>query len=95
MENDTIFSEAYNDRKLSRQIKRRAKSEFNYNTAGGNYIPTKIQYDFAMKFLLNKSLSEKQKNAANMVILAYSCNEKTHHDHIHIINEMIRNETNI
>jgi len=26
-----------------------------------------------------------------MVIMAYNCGEKCHHDHIHVINEHIRN----
>jgi hypothetical protein len=90
MQNDVEFSESYNQRKIERAEKRRSTSLFDYNTAGGMYTPTKIQHDFAMN--RPGELTHEQENACNMVISGYSCNEKIHHDYIHIVNELIRNK---
>lgn len=84
------FAAAYNQRKAQREEKRRATSSFDYNTAGGEYVPTKVQYDTAIMALNTLSLSAEQKDACNQVTYGYSCNEKVHHDSIHIVNEIIR-----
>lgn len=90
MNNDADFAASYYQRKEDRAVKRRAGSQFNYSSAGGNYVPTKIQYDFAFKFLAELELTNEQKDACNIVISAFSMNDRTHHDYIHIVNELIR-----
>ena len=89
MANDSAFKEAYEQRKLDRAEKRRKSSAFDYYSAGGHYIPTKLQHDAAFELSLSNP-TEDQANAARMVMFGYSCNEKIHHDFIHIINEFIR-----
>lgn len=83
---------AYHQRKHDKAEKRRAGSNFSYSSAGGNYVPTKIQYEYAMKFLGDKELSEEQGHACTMVVSGFSCNEKVHHDYIHVVNELIRSQ---
>lgn len=90
MQNDPEFAEAYNQRKIERAENRRAGSQFDYQSAGGNYVPTKIQNDMANYYLRHKELTPEQSEACNMVLSGFSLNEKIHHDYIHIVNEMIR-----
>lgn len=71
--------------------KRRSTSKFDYQTAGGEYIPTESQNKAAFE-LLNLNPTPEQKEACNMVLYGYSCKEKVHHDFIHLINEYIRNK---
>lgn len=89
MQTDTDFANDYNQRKADKAEIRRNASQFDYNTAGGYYIPSKVQHDFS---LTNSHLfiTEAEKEACNMVIYGYSCNEKVNHDYIHIVNEKIR-----
>ena len=89
---DPTEAQAYEDRKKAKADKRRASSDFNYHTAGGLYTPTKAQQDAAMTILTIEGMSEEQRNAANMVTFGNSCNEKIHHDFIHIVNEYIRSK---
>ena len=91
---DATEAQAYDDRKRAKADKRRAGSIFDYYTAGGSYIPTKNQNDAAMTIITIEGMSEEQRNAANMVTFGYSCNEKIHHDFIHIVNEYIRLKNN-
>lgn len=91
MKTDEAFANAYYQRKEQRASKRRSKSEFDYNSAGGYYIPTKIQHDAALKLSMDNP-TDKQVEACNMVLYGYTCNEKIHHDYIHIVNEYIRNK---
>ena len=56
------------------------------------FIPTKEQYENAFKMLNNINLTDNQKDACNQVIYGYDCQEKIHHDYIHIINEFRRSE---
>jgi len=86
---DPEFERAYYDRKEQAAKKRRSTSNFDYQTAGGNYVPTKIQYDFCMDHL-KLFVSPEEKTAMNEVIYGYGCVEKIHHDNIHIVNEKIR-----
>ena len=79
---------AYYQRKEDKAVKRRLGSNFDYNSAGGKYVPTKAQYDFTMSF--NKDLTPEQREAFNMVQYGYNCQEKVHHDFIHIVNEILR-----
>jgi hypothetical protein len=83
------YAAAYHERKEARAAKRRASSKFDYNTAGGMYVPTRIQYDFCCSHL-DEFKTPQEKDAANFVISAYALNEKVHHDFIHIVNEKIR-----
>jgi hypothetical protein len=89
---DDEFRSSYHERKEKRQEKKRSGSKFDYTTAGGMYTPTKTQYDSAMELMLNNPTIE-QKTASNSVIMGYTCNEKIHHDNIHIINEYIRSKS--
>lgn len=92
---DEDFANQYYLNKTIKAENRRKTSEFDYNTAGGFYIPTNNQYKSAIAFL-NESgtkLSTKQIEGCNNVIFGYSCNEKVHHDNIHIVNELIRSKS--
>lgn len=91
MATDTAYSEAYHQRKEQRAETRRSTSKFDYQTAGGEYIPTGSQNKAAFE-LLNLNPTPEQKEACNMVLYGYSCKEKVHHDFIHLINEYIRNK---
>lgn len=83
---------AYEKRKQDKADKRRAGSKFDYGTAGGYYVPTKAQYDFATNNMhLAKTIEEK--SAFNDVIYGYGANEKVHHDSIHVVNEKMRSQT--
>lgn len=82
------FASTYYARKEARAEKKRKTSEFDYNSAGGMYIPTRVQHDFC---LANSPFADEKVNtAAGMVMYGFTCNEKVHHDYIHIINEKIR-----
>lgn len=81
----------YEARKEARATKRRSTSNFDYATAGGSYIPTKEQHDFCM-FNRPADLTPEQETACNNVIYGYGCQEKVHHDFIHIVNELRRNK---
>jgi hypothetical protein len=88
---DPDFANDYYKRKELKALNRRSKSSFDYETAGGYYVPTKAQYDFAFNNdHLFFTLPEIQ--AKNEVLTSYSNNMKTHHDFIHIINEKMRNQ---
>jgi len=91
MQNDINFANDYNQRKINKTEKRRASSSFDYISAGGYYVPTKIQHDMAFKFLNNLNLTSHQEEACHQVIYGFTNNEKIHHDYIHIVNELIRN----
>lgn len=83
----------YEQRKADRAANRRKNSQFDYNSAGGKYIPTKFQYDVAINILtMADNPTEEQINAANMVTFGYSNNDKIHHDFIHIVNEYQRTQ---
>lgn len=84
------FAQAYYDRREARAEKRRAGSNFDYRTAGGCYTPTRDQHNAAFKFITEHDLTQEQKNACEMVMSAYGLNEKVHHDHIHVVNELRR-----
>jgi len=94
MQNDSEFAESYNNRKREKEEKRRASSKFDYRTAGGSYIPTKVQHDFCLE-MVGEDLTSEQENACNIVASGYACNEKVDHDFIHIVNELIRNRKTI
>jgi len=84
------YSANYYARKEAKAEKRRSNSRFDYNSAGGQYVPTLVQYNFALSYC---GTSTPQINEAiNEVIYGYTCNEKIHHDHIHIVNDLIRKQ---
>jgi hypothetical protein len=93
MQSDIEYATAYNQRKAEREEKRRANSQFDYKTAGGNYIPTLLQFEYCMNHNF-PNLTMEQEAAINEVMRGFSCNEKIHHDYIHIVNELIRNNNN-
>ncbi len=86
---DPTEQEAYYNRKSQKAEKRRASSKFDYNTAGGEYVPTKEQHDFCL-FSWPSNTTSEQDTARNIVMSGYACNEKVHHDYIHLVNELRR-----
>jgi hypothetical protein len=86
---DPTFAAAYNERKEAKAEKRRATSQFDYAKAGGCYVPTQAQHDFCLAHI-DLFTTPKEMEAANMVMSGYACNDKVHHDYIHIVNEIIR-----
>lgn len=94
---DPAEAAAYEQRKKDRADKKRAGSKFDYQTAGGMYTPTQQQYNEAIRLMASIAGTERTREAseleqaAQMVMYGYSCQEKVHHDYIHIINEFSRN----
>ena len=86
---DPQFAADYYAKKEVKANKRRSTSNFDYEKAGGNYVPTENQYKFALNHC-SDVITDEQKNACNIVIYGYNCNEAVHHDSIHIVNELIR-----
>ena len=86
---DPIKATAYKARKEARATKRRQSSKFDYNSAGGTYIPTKVQFDYCLANI-SASMPIDTQIAFNEVMFGYSNSEKVHHDYIHIVNEHIR-----
>ena len=84
---------AYNERKQAKADKRRAGSQYDYSSAGGNYIPTQSQYDAAMIALQSMELTSEQQDACNQTTYGYTCQENIHHDYIHIVNELRRSNS--
>ena len=82
---------AYYERKEARADARRSTSQFDYCSAGGNYVPTQAQYEAAIRFKW-RELTPIQDDACNQVMYGYSCQEKVHHDYIHIVNELNRSQ---
>lgn len=80
---------AYEARKVEKLQKKRAGSRFDYNSAGGYYTPTKEQHDFCFANM-ELFVTSEEKDAMNFVMSGFSCNEKVHHDFIHIVNEKRR-----
>jgi len=86
---DPEYAAAYYQRKEERAAKRRAKSAYDYTTAGGMYIATAEQYMFCMANENMFTMMEQQ-IARNQVVMSYTCGMKIHHDSIHIVNEIRR-----
>ena len=74
--------------------KRRSKSKYNYETAGGSYIPTKAQHDFCF-YNPELFITIEEEEAKNEVMMGYINNEKIKHDYIHVVNELMRNKNNL
>ena len=79
-------------KKVAKMEANRAKSKYNYSTAGGAYVPTEDQYKAASAMLWNGvcEADASKATSAEMVQLAYMTQTKVHHDHIHIVNEYRR-----
>jgi hypothetical protein len=91
---DPAEQQAYEARKTDKATKRRAGSKFDYASAGGEYLPTKQQHDFALTYMQSgNTLTSEQEDALNQVMYGYSCQEKVHHDSIHVCNELMRAQT--
>lgn len=89
MQNDPVYAAAYTERKRKRLEKKKAESQFDYDGAGGYYIATKEQHDFAV-FDRCGVINPQQEDACNQVAYSYICKQKIHHDFIHIVNELMR-----
>lgn len=89
--------EARFQKKFAQDEARRAKSAFNYPTAGGEYVPTERQFKATAIMLWNQSVIEDPLafNSAEIVNLGYLTSIKVHHDHIHRVNEFIRNNPSL
>jgi hypothetical protein len=59
--------------------------------ANKSFIPTKEQNNY-VRSIYNNDITSEQKEAYDQVIYGYGCQEKIHHDYIHIINSMRRGE---
>ena len=92
MQNDPEFKKSYEDRKSRKADKRRATSKFDYEKAGGYYMPTQAQNDAAWRLAALTTCPDK-KESCNLVMIAYGQGEKVHHDHIHVVNEFIRSRS--
>ena len=73
-------------RRVAEMEKLRAKSKFNYATAGGSFIPTREQYEAAIA-MERAGINVMQATALQGAYLAQS---KVSHDIIHVINEYRR-----
>jgi len=88
---DPVEKAEYEARKIAKADKRRAGSKFDYESAGGYYVPTEEQYKDAFYMMLHdKELTQEQQQACNMVMSGFTMQDKVHHDNIHIVNELRR-----
>ena len=92
MQNDVEFANDYYARKELKAEKQRKGSKFDYNSAGGNYTPTRQQHDFCFNHPECFETSE-EINAKNIIMSGYAMNEPVYHDFIHIVNEKLRHFT--
>lgn len=84
-------AEARFQKKFAQDEAKRAKSAFKYPTAGGHYIPTERQLK-AARFMVR---SDVDNMSADIVIFGAEFKQKVHHDHIHRVNEFIRNNPSL
>lgn len=87
---DPLEKAAYIERKEAKSTKRRAGSQFDCQSAGGSYVPTKHQYETAIEILGARDISKELQSAASIVMSGWSCQDKVHHDYIHLVNEWYR-----
>lgn len=74
-------------------MKEANESESRSRTSKRFYIPNKQQYNTAMKILYSLNPNEdnmKQRDAASMVAMGYTCNTPIHFSFINLINETIK-----
>ena len=84
-------AEARFQKKVALDEAKRAKSAFNYATAGGRYVPTERQL-IAAKYMVTQEVDD---ISAEVVILGAEFKQTVHHDHIHRVNEFIRNNPSL
>ena len=84
-----LEKEVYEKNKKDKIIKKQSTSKFDYESRGGEYIPTENQHDFAL-FNRKGVETKEQKEACEMIITGYNCQIKIPHDYIHIVNELRR-----
>jgi hypothetical protein len=85
------FAEKMQDpkEKEAYEIRKREKKYYE-NWKDKDFVPTKEQNDFCFAHM-DLFTTPEERDAANMVISGYSCQEKTNHAFIHIVNEKRRN----
>lgn len=83
------FATAYEKTREEKARKKREKSEFDYSSAGGFYLPTKRQYEFCIEYP-ELFITSQENIARDNIIFGFTCQEKMNHDYIHIVNEKIR-----
>ena len=90
-------AEARFQKKVAQGEAKRAKSAFNYATAGGHYIPTERQFKATAIMLWDQTCIENPLvfMSAQTVNLGFLTSIKVHHDHIHRVNEFIRNNPSL
>ena len=90
-------AEAQFQKKFAQDEARRAKSAFNYPTAGGHYVPTERQFKATAIMLWDQNCIDDPLvfMSAQTVNLGYLTSIKVHHDHIHRVNEFIRNNPSL
>ena len=90
-------AEARFQKKFAQDEARRAKSAFNYPTAGGHYVPTERQFRATAIMLWDQNCIDDPLvfMSAQTVNLGYLTSIKVHHDHIHWVNEFIRNNPSL
>ena len=78
-------------KKEAKQIERIEKSRFNYSTAGGKYVPTKDQHDFALTNIERaERLGPAYAESFRMVMHGFTTQTPVDHDHIHRVNTIKR-----
>jgi hypothetical protein len=90
-------AEARFQKKFAQDEARRAKSAFNYATAGGHYAPTERQFKATSIMLWDQTVIDDYLvfMSAQIVNLGFLTGTKVHHDHIHRVNEFIRNNPSL
>lgn len=94
------FAERMKDLEEQRMYeeKKRAKNTYSGDPRSfkhKSFVPTENQYKVSWKMLNDDRCTKEQENSCNMIIYGYICQEKVHHDHIHIVNELTRNKEEI
>jgi predicted nucleotidyltransferase component of viral defense system len=79
---DPVEREAYE--------KRKAEKKLYDNWKYKDFIPTKEQFNFCLNHM-NLFVTQDEINAMNLLMSAYTSNEKVNHCYIHIVNEKRRN----
>ena len=90
-------AEARFQKKVALDEAKRAMSAFNYATAGGHYVPTERQFKATAVMLWDQTCIEDPLvfMSAQTVNLGFLTSIKVHHDHIHRVNEFIRNNPSL
>lgn len=87
MNSDPEYASEYLNRKHAKNTYSDDPRSFKHRS----FIPTEFQNSQARLFIETKELTTEQRDGCNQVIYGYGCQEKIHHDYIHIVNELTRN----